>query len=40
MSSIAGALVTIETSPQSVPTTPSWMGEVVAFVQVLTQGES
>jgi hypothetical protein len=28
--------VTIQITPKSVPTTPSWMGEVAAFAQVLT----
>jgi hypothetical protein len=29
-------LVTIQITPESVPSTPSWMGEVAAFAQVLT----
>lgn len=28
--------VTIQITPESQPTTPSWMGEVAAFAQVLT----
>src|SRR4051794_18601246 len=28
--------VTIQITPRSVPSTPSWMGEVAAFAQVLT----
>jgi hypothetical protein len=28
--------VTIQITPESQPATPSWMGEVVAFAQVLT----
>jgi hypothetical protein len=28
--------ITIQIAPESKPTTPSWMGEVVAFVQILT----
>src|ERR1700737_5009519 len=28
--------VTIQITPESRPSTPSWMGEVVAFAQVLT----
>src|SRR5258708_17153427 len=35
MSSIADSSVTIQTSAQSVPSTPSWFGEVAAFAQVL-----
>jgi hypothetical protein len=29
--------VTIQIAPESLPSTPSWMGEVAAFAQVLTQ---
>src|SRR6266700_5895954 len=29
-------LVTIQVNPESVPLIPSWMGEVVAFAQILT----
>ena len=29
--------VTIQTSPDLLPSTPHWMGEVAAFAQVLTQ---
>ena len=29
-------MVTIQITPQSVPSSPSWMGEVAAFAQVLT----
>ena len=28
--------VTIQITPESKPSTPSWMGEVAAFAQVLT----
>lgn len=28
--------ITIQIAPQSSPSTPSWMGEVAAFAQVLT----
>src|SRR5258708_26162077 len=35
MSSIADSSVTIQTSAQSVPSTPSWFEEVAAFAQVL-----
>jgi hypothetical protein len=28
--------VTIQITPESAPSTPSWMGEVAAFAQVLT----
>jgi hypothetical protein len=28
--------VTIQVAPESVPSTPSWMGEVAAFAQILT----
>ena len=28
-------MVTIQITPQSAPSTPSWMGEVAAFAQVL-----
>jgi hypothetical protein len=31
--------VTIQTTPESQPSTPSWMGEVAAFAQVLPQAE-
>src|ERR1700694_1275221 len=30
------ASVTIQVAPESVPSTPSWMGEVAAFAQILT----
>ena len=30
--------VTIQVNPQSVPSTPPWMGEVAAVAQVLTHG--
>lgn len=30
--------VNIQVSPQSQPSTPSWLGEVAAFAQVLTHG--
>ena len=33
------AQVTIQITPKSVPSTPSWMGEVAAFAQVLTHTE-
>src|SRR5579859_3856745 len=36
MSSIADGAVIIQTSPETVPSTPSWFGEVAAFAQVLT----
>lgn len=29
--------VTVQTTPESQPSTPSWMGEVAAFAQILTQ---
>jgi hypothetical protein len=32
----SGSLLTIQISPQSVPSTPPWFGEVVAFAQVLS----
>jgi len=32
--------VTIQITPESKPSTPSWMGEVAAFAQVLTHTES
>ena len=35
MSSIAPLVVSIQTSPQSVPSTPSWFGEVALIVQHL-----
>src|SRR6266700_5957685 len=34
--SMTHSSVTIQVAPQSVPSTPSWMGEVAAFAQVLT----
>ncbi len=33
---MTNASVTIQITPESQPSTPSWMGEVVAFAQVLT----
>ena len=36
MSSIVDSSVTIQTSAQSVPSIPSWLGEVAAVAQVLT----
>jgi len=33
---MAHPAVTIQITPQSVPSTPSWLGEVVAFAQVLS----
>ena len=35
MSSIACSAVSIQTSPQSVPSTPSWMGEVAVMAHYL-----
>jgi hypothetical protein len=29
--------VTVQTTPESRPSTPSWMGEIAAFAQVLSQ---
>src|SRR6266568_1958986 len=37
MSSIAYAAVTIQTSPQALPSTPPWFGEVVTIAHYLTQ---
>ncbi len=37
MSSIAPSAVSIETSPQSVPSTPSWFGEVALIAHHLTE---
>src|SRR5947209_19691365 len=37
MSSIAPSVVSIQTSPQSVPSTPSWFGEVAIIAHYLTQ---
>src|SRR5215468_3966206 len=36
MSSIASSAVTIQTSPQSVPSTPSWLGEVAVMAHYLS----
>jgi hypothetical protein len=36
MSSIASPVVTIETTPQSVPSTPSWLGEVAIMAHYLS----
>src|SRR5204862_451139 len=36
MSRITSSAVTIQTSPQSVPSTPSWMGEVAVVAQYLS----
>ena len=37
MTSIASAAVSIQTSPQSVPSTPSWFGEVAVVAHFLTR---
>ena len=37
MSSIAPSAVSIQTSPQSVPSTPSWFGEITIIAHYLTQ---
>ncbi len=37
MASIADSTVTIQTSAQSVPSTPSWFGEVVLIARYLRQ---
>jgi len=29
--------VTVQTTPESQPSTPGWMGEVAAFAQILSQ---
>jgi hypothetical protein len=29
--------ITVQTTPESQPSTPDWMGEVTAFAQILTQ---
>jgi hypothetical protein len=36
MSSIASSVVSIQTSPESVPSTPSWLGEVAIMAHYLT----
>src|SRR6266550_36485 len=36
MSSIASSAVSIQTSPESVPSTPSWLGEVAIMAHYLT----
>src|SRR5713101_1598468 len=36
MTTIASSPVTIQTTSRSMPSTPSWFGEVAAFAQVLT----
>lgn len=36
MTTVSSSQVSIQTSPQSVPSTPPWLGEVVAFAQVLS----
>src|SRR2546429_9975528 len=36
MSSIACSAVSIQTSPQSVPSTPSWLGEVAVVARYLS----
>lgn len=33
----ASSSAIIRTAPQSVPSTPSWMGEVATFAQILAQ---
>jgi hypothetical protein len=35
MSSIASSAVNIQTSPESVPSTPSWLGEVVVVAHYM-----
>jgi hypothetical protein len=37
MTSIANSVVTIQTSPQSVPSPPSWLGELTVFAHFLKQ---
>ncbi len=37
MSSIAPAVVSIQTSPESVPSTPSWLGEVAIMGHYLAR---
>jgi hypothetical protein len=36
MTSMTQSTVTIQVTPISVPSTPSWLGEVAAFAQVLS----
>jgi len=37
MSSIAPSVVSIQTSPQSVPSTPQWLGEVAIMAHYLAR---
>jgi hypothetical protein len=37
MTSIANSVVTIQASPQSVPSPPSWLGELTVFAHFLKQ---
>lgn len=37
MPSMTLSTVTVQTTPESQPTTPIWMGEVAAFAQILSQ---